>query len=72
MVAAFREIGRGFGPLENFCRVANIKGLSHTSFDEINNKLGKQRRKKLRTIKKGFADKEKELEEVECYVPGGF
>ena len=39
MVAAFREIGRGFGPLENFCRVANIKGLSHTSFDEINNKL---------------------------------
>ena len=33
---------------------------------------GKQRRKTLRTIKKGFLDQEKELEKEECYVAGGF
>ena len=32
----------------------------------------KKRRKRLRTIKKGFLDNEKELEKEDSYIPGGF
>ena len=39
-VAAFREIGRGYNALSNFCRVINMKGVSnHTTFDSINELL---------------------------------
>ena len=41
----------------------------------IQNKMsddGKCKRKKLRTVKKGYLDKEKELEGGESYVTGGF
>ena len=34
--------------------------------------VGKKRRKRLRTIKKGFPDKEKEVEKTDSYIPGGF
>ena len=33
---------------------------------------GKKRRKHLRTVKKGYMDKEKESEKEESYIPGGF
>ena len=35
-------------------------------------KSGKKRRKQLRSVKKGFLDKEKETEKEDAYVPGGF
>ena len=31
-----------------------------------------KRRKQLRSVKKGFLDKEKETEKEDAYVPGGF
>ena len=34
--------------------------------------IGKKQRKKLRAIKKGYLDKEKENEKSESYVAGGF
>ena len=40
MVAAFREIGRGYEPLQNFSRVANLHGMTRTCYDAINDKLG--------------------------------
>ena len=64
-------LGINFGrETNNGTMKRNSKRIDHSR--RKSSELGKQRRKKLRTIKKGFADKEKELEEVECYVPGGF
>lgn len=41
MISAFREIGKGFEPLKNFARVANLKGLSLPCFTNIKTKLMK-------------------------------
>ena len=39
MVSAFKEIGKGFHPLQNFSRVSNLKGMSKPSYNDINKKL---------------------------------
>ena len=33
---------------------------------------GKKQRKKLRTIKKGYADEQKTIEPKDSYIPGGY
>lgn len=48
----------------NRCRVRNMKRKSSNE--------GKKRRKTIRSTKKGFLDEEKEKEQKESYVPGGF
>ena len=48
----------------------NKRRISHSARKCSTN--GKQRRRTLRTIKKGFLDTEKELEKEESYVAGGF
>ena len=44
-----------------------ISIMTHKSSDSV-----KKRRKKLRTIRKDFCDKEKEEEGGESYVSGGY
>lgn len=39
MVTALREIGRGYEPFQNFSRIVNLHGMTHTSYDAINDKL---------------------------------
>ena len=34
-----REIGRGYEPLQNFSRVANLHGMTHTCYDAVNDRL---------------------------------
>ena len=46
---------------------ARDKQMKRKSTDRV-----KKRRKRLRTIKKGFLDNEKELEKEDSYIPGGF
>ena len=46
---------------------ARNKQMKRKSTDRV-----KKRRKRLRTIKKGFLDNEKELEKEDSYIPGGF
>ena len=44
-----------------------VKQMKRKSTDVV-----KKQRKKLRTIKKGYIDKEKQQEKQESYIPGGF
>ena len=46
---------------------SRISIMTHKSSDSV-----KKRRKKLRAIRKGFCDKEKEEEGGESYVSGGY
>ena len=46
---------------------SKISIMAHKSSDSV-----KKRRKKLRAIRKGFCDKEKEEEGDESYVSGGY
>ena len=39
VVTAFREIGKGFEPLTNFCRISNIRCPNKKAFTDINSKL---------------------------------
>ena len=56
--------------MEKLARKKNMKRLN----DSLNksNDQGKKRRKKLRSIKKGYEDKEKEQGEGESYASGAY
>ena len=64
-----------FGLGEGRCFVAGSIKKDRKSVRDANIKssdAGKKQRKRIRKIKKGFADNEKETEKVETYVCGGF
>ena len=56
--------------LEKLARRKNTKRLN----DSVNKASGKgkKRRKKLRSLKKGYEDKEKDQGEGECYASGAY
>lgn len=70
-VESLKRLGVSSG---RFTRIGTYKRNTKRIADSVRkcSEQGQSARKSLRTIKKGFSDKEKKTEKEESYVPGGF
>ena len=69
------DILKHFGFTPGVVTTESSNKRTHRRIQNIARKMsqkGKKRRKQLRSIKKGYADREKQQEEGESYIPGGF